>query len=58
MPISAGDDGHFTGGIGAGAVEDLVRVAMLWGIEIVGVGVRCAVVAVRLSSRHAKRGSL
>lgn len=42
VPVTAVDQGHFAVGVGSGAVEDFVGVAVFGGIEFVGVGVRRA----------------
>lgn len=47
LPVAALDDGHFAAEEGAGAVEDLVGVAM---VGAAGVGMACAVlVGVRVA---------
>ena len=47
VPIAALNYGHLATDKGAGAVEDLVRVAVFLGGGVVGVGVRgCAIVGV------------
>ena len=47
VPVSACYYGHFSIGVGAWSVEDLVGVAMFCCVEFVGVRVRCqAIMAV------------
>ncbi len=52
FPVSAFDDGQFAPGEGAGAVEDLMAVAVFGGGEGLGVGMG---VGRRVDVRHSSR---